>query len=321
MKKLLLILTMIVSIVAFGQTEENGTIFKEHPAIDVVESMLQAFAEGDTVTLSSLLADDYRGISGTNTNPDAEGQSKKGLINQSNWMSNNYAYFSIERTPGAYPDALEYKDENAGLWVQTWSQMTAVDKRTGVKLDQPQHRLFVVNEDNKIQTMITYFNALPFNESSRSLSVRENGKLYDQHEYINKVRMVMQAYANHDLETLYSFYDEDARISNIHMDAGESISLEESKEGDKKFFEQFEVNSMDVRGYPDYLNYERRDGKVVQSWWTIKLTRKSDNQKLEVPIFFLHDFNDEGMIVSESAYFSVKRLEYKSEEKTESESK
>ena len=33
--------------------------------------------------------------------------------------------------------------------------------------------------------------------------------------------------------------------------------------------EDFEITSIDVVGYPDYLEYDLRDARAVQSWWEI----------------------------------------------------
>ncbi len=46
-------------------------------------------------------------------------------------------------------------------------------------------------------------------------------------------------------------------------------------------------------GYPDYLNYEMEDQKVVQSWWNFNMNRKSDNKKTVMPILFIDTFNDQ----------------------------
>ena len=93
------------------------------------------------------------------------------------------------------------------------------------------------------------------------------------------------------------------------MPVGETISLEESKENDIKFKEKFEITSIDVVGYPDYLNYDLDDSSVVQSWWNVRLIRKSDKKKIVVPLMLIHNFNDDGMITREMAYFSLKLLE------------
>jgi len=93
------------------------------------------------------------------------------------------------------------------------------------------------------------------------------------------------------------------------MPIGKSISLEEDKEIDKKMKEQFSINSIDVSGYPDYLNYGIGNSKVVQSWWTVRLTRKSDDKKIVVPIMIIHDFNDDGLIVNSMSYYNPKLFE------------
>ena len=85
--------------------------------------------------------------------------------------------------------------------------------------------------------------------------------------------------------------------------------MTEYKESIKKIRETLDVESFDLRGYPDYLSYEFRNAKAVQSWWTIRLIRKSDGKKFELPILYIHDFNDEGKITRSSAYYSSKVLE------------
>ncbi len=83
-----------------------------------------------------------------------------------------------------------------------------------------------------------------------------------------------------------------------------SKTLEEDKEGMKQMMEAFDITGIDVQGYPDYLNYSMGDAKVVQPWWKLRMTRKSDSKKIVLPLFLLHDFNDEGKIIGESAYYS-----------------
>ena len=313
-KNVIIFMMMVFTIVMYSQKEKNGTIYKEHPAINAVENMLQAFfVEGDSTKAGSYLAPDFRSFSGTTTNKDAKGRDRSNFLRGVAWFKKNIDYVSIERSPGAYPDALDYKDDNdeddAGLWVQTWNQFSGVHKVTGVKLDMPIHRLFKLNKDNKIRLMFTYDNDRPWIENGQSFVERENGTIYNHHEYINKVRRMVHAFENDDMEVAYSFYADNARFRNIHMKAGESMTLEESKANDKKFKENFELTSIDVRGYPDYLNYGIRNSKVVMSWWNVRLTRKADDKKLVVPVMFIHDFNDEGMVTSEMAYYSLKMLE------------
>lgn len=313
MKNLSLIAMMVFTIITYSQEKKNGTIYDEHPAITTVESMMQAFIDGDADKVASYLDDDFKSYNGSNPNKQAKGATKENFINQVKFWDSNLDYLSIERSPGAYPDALHYKKDNKEdvVWVQTWEHIKGVHKETGVKIDMPYHRLFVVTKENKIVTMISYYDESVYDEIGNSFVNRTNGTIYNHHENINTVRKMVHAFENDDLETAYSFYTDDARFRNIEMPLGESITLEQSKEGDKKFKENFEITSIDVVGYPDYLNYELRDAKVVQSWWNVYLTRKSDNKKIVIPIMFIHDFNDEGKITFESAYFSSKLLEQK----------
>lgn len=306
-----MILIMIFTISGTAQKEKNGVIYIEHPAIKTVEEMQQAFIAGDVDKVASYLADDFKSYNGSDTNKDTKGKDKESLIKSVTFWKENVSYLKSERSQGAYPDALEYKDSNNKdvVWVQTWTHLKGVHNKTGVKLDMPFHRLFVVNKDNKIQTMISYYDESIYDEIGESFSERTNGTIYNHHENINKVRIMVHAYENNDMETAYKFYDEKCKFRNIHMALGKTYSLEESKDGDIQFKEKFEINSIDVQGYPDYLNYGIRDSKVVQSWWVVRLTRKSDQKKINVPIMFLHDFNDEGMITMESAYYSAKLLE------------
>lgn len=309
MKKIALFTLMLVTIITYSQKKKNGTIFIEHPAIEVVESMLQAFADGDADKAASYLAEDFKAFEGTGTDKDDEGVTKEGFHGMIKFVKENYDYVSIKRSPGAYPDALEYKDDDFGLTVQTWTHFKGVHKKTGVKIDMPMHRLFTMTDDNKIKRMIIYNNQLPFAEIRRSFVERKNGTIYNHHENINTVRRMIHAFENDDLETAYSFYTEKARLRNINMPIGETLSVEESKANDEKFKEKFEIKSIDVNGYPDYLNYGIGNAKIVHSWWDVRLIRKSDDKKIIVPVMFVHRFNDDGKITSEVAYFSSKLLE------------
>jgi uncharacterized protein YkuJ len=183
-------------------------------------------------------------------------------------------------------------------------------KKTGVKLDMPLHQLFVVNKNNKIKSITSYNNGSIFDEIGSSSDTRKNGMIYNHHDYINKVRLMIHSFENKDFNKSYSFYDKDAKFRSINMSPDDkSLTLDQMKDNDKKLMSQFDITSIDVVGYPDYLNYEMGNQKVVQSWWNFKMTRKSDNKKIVMPILFIDTFNDDGMIVDEMAYYSDKLLE------------
>lgn len=309
MKNRLFFLALLLTSILTAQKEKNGTVYKEHPAIVTVEAFQQADISGDVDAVSSYLADDFKSYSGTTTNKDAKGTNKEDYLkwveNRSKWT----VYTSLSRNGEAYPDAIEYKDGQ--VWVQTWDYLKGVNDATGVKVEMPVHNLYKLNEDGKIMMAINYNH--PVGQDIRAaFTTRKNGVLYNEHPYINKVRRMMAAFEYKDLEKAYSYFHEDVRISNLEMGLGESIGLEELKKGHQDFYKNFEVESIDVVGYPDALEYEIGGNDVtVQSWWNFRLKRKSDGKKIVMPAMYTHDFNDEGLIERSIGYFSTKVLDAK----------
>ncbi|MDP2686024.1 MAG: nuclear transport factor 2 family protein [Aequorivita sp.] len=309
-KTTMLLVMMLIACITYSQ-KKNGTIYVEHPAINAVEAMTQAFVSGDSGKVASYLADDFKAYNGVSINPNDKGQNKESFSNAAKEWNDALDYFSISRSPGAYPDALEYKDDNQKdvIWVQTWEDMKGVHKKTGVKINQPMHRLFVVNKNNKIQTIFTYGNANIGSEISQSFTDRKNGTIYNHHDNINTVRKVMYAFENEDLDKAYTYYDENAKFLDSSSPTFESTSFADQKETDKKIFEKYDITSIDMVGYPDYLHYEMGDARVVQSWWNINLVRKADKKAIVLPIHYQMDFNEEGKITSETAYYNPKLLD------------
>jgi ketosteroid isomerase-like protein len=309
MKKLLLALMILFIVQGYSQKKKNGTIYLEHPSINVVNEMLAAWVAGDSTKVSSYLADDFMQFNGANANKYAKGNTKEQFLNNMNWWKNNFSYTTEVPSPGAFPDALEY--DKSDTWVQVWNNLKAVNNETGVKIDMPMHRMFRLNKDNKINLMLNYTDSRVFRNMWESYDDRANGTLYQHHPYINKVRRMIHAFEYNDLELAYSFFDKNARFNSLEMPVGESMSLDEAKERDKKMMESFDILSIDVVGYPDYLEYDLRDGKTVQSWWRFKVKRKSDGKEIVLPALYIHDFNDDGKIVRSSAYISTKILDAK----------
>lgn len=304
MKKNTIIVLMLFSCIMYSQTKKNGTVYNEHPAINAVESMMQAYFSGDTDKVASYLADDFKSYQGTSLNKDDKGRDKEWFLGSVKWVKENWSYVTYKRTSGAYPDAIEYKGDT-GLWVQTWDHLKAIDNKTGVKLDMPIHRLYQMASDNKIKTMITYDNDLPFAERRRSFAPRTNGTIYSNHDNINTVRLMVGALENGDADKAFSYFTENATFTNLDMADGESNTLAEEKEGFLDMLKNWTIESIDVQGYPDYLEYELGNAKVVQSWWIVRMTRKSDSKKVKLPMMLTHDFNDEGMITREAGYYSL----------------
>lgn len=151
--------------------------------------------------------------------------------------------------------------------------------------------------------MTTYSDSGIYNEIGESFVERKNGTIYNHHDYSNKIRLMIRAFENKDFVKTYSFYDKKAQYKNMPIDT-KSMTLNQMKDSDKKMIEEFDITSINVVGYPDYLNYEMGNSKVVQFWWNMRMTRKSDKKKIVLPVLFIDSFNDQGMILDEIAYYS-----------------
>lgn len=313
MKKLIFGVAMLSMLVTYSQKKKNGTIYIEHPAIDLVESMEQAFVAGDADKVASFLAEDYQFWNGVGTNKDAKPGTIENARNNVKWWKENMSYVSLERAGGTYPDAMEYKDDEQKdvVWVQNWSRLKALNNKTGMKVDVPVHRIYRVNKDNKIDLIVNYTNDLFWNRFRSTFAVRENGTIFINHENINTVRKMVYALEFNDVEGMFSHFSDKAQFRNIHMPIGSWHNMEEERKSVADFLEAFEILGIDEQGYPDYLEYGEGNAKVVQSWWKFRLKRKSDDKKIILPMMLLNDFNDEGKIIRESLYYSLSVLQAK----------
>jgi hypothetical protein len=310
MKTTFLSIMMLIAFISNAQ-KKNGTVYMEHPAIDVVQNFENASVAGDKSKMASYLTDDFHGYNGTSNDLSDKGMDKEAFLNNQMVYHDQLDYYSIAAFPGSYPDAIEYKKDNPDgeVWVQTWNMVKGVHKSTGVKIDAAAHWLYTLTKDNKIKTIITYGNGEVIDEIRSSFADRTNGTIYNHHENINTVRKMIYAFGHKDLDKAYTFYDENARFLDSSSPTFKGISLTEQKEIDKKIFDKYDITSIDMVGYPDYLHYEMGDARVVQSWWNINLIRKSDKKAIVLPVHYINDFNKEGKITSETAYYNAKLLD------------
>ncbi|APY09938.1 hypothetical protein BWZ22_01175 [Seonamhaeicola sp. S2-3] len=308
MKKqtLLFVIALSSLITAFGQKKSNGTVYIEHPAIETVQAMNKAFVAGDSSKVASYLADDFKAWNGVGLATKPKGEDKASFAGSAKVWNDVLDYFSITQTKGAYPDAIEYKKDNDEdvVWVQNWEDIKGVHKKTGVKVNMPLHRLFILNKNNKIQAIINYTNESIFDEIGASFVNRTNGTIYNHHDNINTIRKGMYAFENLDLDKCLSYYSDDATFHSIHNQVGDSTPKSEIKALWEQFLENFEIVSIDMIGYPDYLEYEMGEGREVLSWWNYHLIRKSDKKEITVPMHFSNSFDADGKITSEMIYYS-----------------
>ena len=310
MKIKLTLLTLALCTGLFAQKKKNGTIYIEHPAIDVVNQMYEAVNTKDSLKLASLIADDFKGYSGDEMNKDAEATTKEEFLqNVSAWQTYN-RYFTINQSDNGYPDAVEYKDEtfSSVTWVYAWEKMTGVGGTTGVKFSQPRHVQYGVTDKNQIVFARIYQNQGPFTESWRSQRELKDGQIYSHHPNINTVRKALHALEFNDMDAYYEAFTDTAQFDGLFNDwDNDPLNKEEIKALQKDFLATYTVNSFDCAWIKYYEFDSQRD--YVQSWWRVSLTRKSDKKVTVIPVMFNHRFNDEGKIVRQNELWNQAKLD------------
>lgn len=312
MKKvfLFILLTMAGFCTVSAQKKTNGTIYIEHPAIAVIEEFGKAFVAGDAAKLGSMLTDDFKAYDGTSNHLDMDVVDKAKFLAGASTFKDQFDYFSFVDFPGSYPDALEYQKGNKdkSVTVLTWNLFKGVHKKTGVKIDAAAHYSFTLNSDNKIKMLISYENSKVFDEIRAGYTNRTNGTIYNHHENINTVRKSMYAFEKGDVDKAMSYFTKDAKFTDINAPYNTSKDVTQTKADWQNFLNKFEIVNIEEIGYPDYLQYEMGDGRVVLSWWKYNLVRKADKKKLTIFFHFSDDFDANGKIVGETAYYGAELL-------------
>jgi len=307
MKKLFstfLLLCVLMGVNA--QKNPNGVIYDKHPSIDVVEKFMQAFVKGDAATMTSLTTDDFKAFNAMNTNWDYKGQDLATCIRNAQNYANNYTNFSITKTEGSYPDALEYKKD--GLWVYTFNMFFAINKKSGFKIQSPYDCAFIFNADGtKIRRMNFTMNTAMLVKNAESEQTLTNGILYKNHPNIVKVRKLVANFSLANMDGMFTDFAPNARFNDLNYAYGVSKNIEERKKDLTPFFENIEIIGIDEIGYPDMLDHDG-PSSVVDSWWSMRLRNKKTNKKFKIALVFSHTFNDQGQIQTESAYYNGSQL-------------
>jgi len=307
MKKLFstfLLLCVLMGVNA--QKNPNGVIYDKHPAIDLVEKFMQAFVKGDAATMTSLTTDDFRAYNAMNTNWDYKGQDLATCIRNAQNYANNYTNFSITKTPGSYPDALEYKKD--GLWVNTFNMFFAINKKSGFKIQSPYDCTFIINaEGTKIKRMNFTMNTAMLTKNAESEQTLTNGILYRSHPYIAKVRKLVANLSLGNVDAIYADFTPNARFFDINYAYGVSTSVEENKKEINAMLQDIEIEGIDEVGYPDMLDIEGPTS-VVDSWWSMRLRNKKTNKKFKIALVLSHTFNEQGQIERENNYYSAAQM-------------
>ena len=303
MKKHIIYLFVLCFSFSFSQKKNNGKLYIEHPAMDVVEQFNKAFVSGDLETMKSLVSDDFRWYTLSMREPGTLQQ----LLNRSNYLSKNVVNFDIKHYGGAYPDALEYKKDDV-LEVMTYTWMSGYDRNTGVELDMPRYVNFRINDDGKISRMNVMDDQALWTKAYQAWDTRANGVIYKDHPLVTKVRLMMRDYETQDVEKIKSNYTENTRFYDVmNSPVDEFKSLEEEFAQFNDYMEVFELVNIRESGYPDVLDYEG-NGAVVISWWEMTLRNKKSGKTNTIMQHIQHSFNEKGEIVREDYYFNPAQL-------------
>ena len=303
---------MILPFIGFCQKKANGTIYIEHPAINVVDAFTKAMVLGDTTAMANMMTDDFKAQNLVTSTPFTEGMGKSAYLRNAKFWQDQFDYYSIKTVEGTYPDAFEYaKDprDNKAVTVEAWDMLKGVHKKTGVKADMYLHRSFELTKDNKIRRLLNYTNPEVGNEIARGYAERTNGTIYNQHENINKLRLMMAAAEHGDMEKYYSYFDKNATFWDINDMDYKPHNLEAEKAADKAVLGLYEFVSIEQTGYPDFMKYEiGGGGGTLYSWWNVHLRRKSDKKVIKVPFHYDHTVSKEGKIVNMISYYNAALL-------------
>ena len=306
MKKIIILTLLLIPISSFSQKNNNGKVYDKHPAIDKVNKFTSAWISGDTETLKSLIGDNFKMGSSMNNNPNYKGGDINNLVGQSRWMSNNFVNISLKDRGQAYSDAIEYK--RSGLFVQTFQEFIAWDKNNGFKIKTPFNATFVF--DKKGEKIIRFWwsdNQAVWQKWNLSRQTIKNGTIYKDHPYIGKVRQIWFNLAMGNIDEVWKDFSPNSRIYDLNLIDKDYNNLTDHQKYVGEVFSKYDLISIDEVGYPDYIDYEG-DGGTVLAWYNMIVKNKKTKKNITLKFHSQHDFNEEGIIVTEYLYYNANLL-------------
>ena len=306
MKKIIILSFLFIPLSSFTQKNNNGKVYDKHPAIDKVNKFTSAWISGDTETLKSLTGDNFKMGSSMNNNPNYKGGDINNLVGQSRWMSNNFVNISLKDRGQAYSDAIEYK--RSGLFVQTFQEFIAWDKNNGFKIKTPFNATFVF--DKKGEKIIRFWwsdNQAVWQKWNLSRQTIKNGTIYKDHPYIGKVRQIWFNLAMGNIDEVWKDFSPNSRIYDLNLIDKDYNNLTDHQKYVGEVFSKYDLISIDEVGYPDYIDYEG-DGGTVLAWYNMIVKNKKTKKNITLKFHSQHDFNEEGIIVTEYLYYNANLL-------------
>ena len=304
MKTKLTLITVMMFSLLFAQKKKNGTIYIEHPYIEIVDEFNNAFVTGNLEKIKSLVTDDFSWRNSTMRTKPGE---LRQLLGRSNYLSKNIKDFEIKHYGGSYPDVFEYKKDKI-VDVMTYTWLTGYDKNTGVSLNMPRYASFRINDSGKIASISIMDDQVLWNKAYDAYDTKQNGVIYKDHPLVSKVRLLIQSYLTMDVEKIKNHYSESTRFYDVmNSELNEFKTLEEEFNDFDKYMEVYELVNVVESGFPDVLDYDG-DGKVVISWWDMTFKNIKSGKTATIKQHIHHSFNEKGEIVREDYYFNPSQL-------------
>jgi len=142
--------------------------------------------------------------------------------------------------------------------------------------------------------------------SGFSQAPKENGIIYITHPFIDAVNKSVKAYLDRDIATNSNIFADTATfwVSGMEKPIPIAAALKDWA-SDFDFYTDIKVSTV---GYPDYLHYNDKDQKYVQSWWLWTGTSKKTGAVVKIDFVQFDKFNSAGKIESEGIYGDFSRL-------------
>jgi ketosteroid isomerase-like protein len=160
-----------------------------------------------------------------------------------------------------------------------------------------------VNEDGKIEMTVNYYDRESIGaQIQESFGLHRNGRVYDEHPFIDKVNQMVAHFEAGEIEELTSYFAADASFNRLSTMGETSLNLEERIETWNAAVAANSVRDLVQVGYPDAVYYERGDSWTVYSWWWVNNTNAETGEVTKKFLHLVHNFNNEGKVTSEGLY-------------------
>ena len=136
--------------------------------------------------------------------------------------------------------------------------------------------------------------------------MKENGKIYITHPNIDAVVASNEAYLHKDAAANMQHFSDTAKVWMSGME--KPIGIKEAMPMFMSDHDKYDSIKLTPYGYPDYLEYDKDNAKVVQSWWTWSGKSKKTGELVKIPVVQFDFFDNAGKITFEGIYGDFSKM-------------